>query len=440
MRLHVDFCGGFAPPEERREKMQFSVWGVSYQNTPLTLRDKASFSDTQKLPALEALAEAGVAQAAVLSTCNRSEIYYMQANREDGEAVRRLFLEKEPALAPCLFHWEGREAVAYLYQVAAGLRSLVLGEDQILGQVQDALACARGAGSAGKELSRVFLDAVTGAKQVKTALHISENPLSLCSIGVKQLARCGALSGGSALVVGSGKMAALALRYLAQSGAARLYNCNRSLEHALALRQEFPGLEVLPFQERYEAAKRCRVVVSATSSPHLVLRAEQMEPRQEPLYLLDLAVPRDIDPALGEREGVTLFDVDSLKHTAEENLQHRRDLEQQGRAILEDGVEATVDWLASARVDGAVQGLQQLCHEAEEDTCAILERKLSLSDHEKRVLRKFVHAGMKRLVRSPILTLKGLRDEEEQETYMKAVERLFRLEEEPPAGREGGGV
>ena len=110
------------------------------------------------------------------------------------------------------------------------------------------------------------------------------------------------------------------------------------------------------------------------------------------------------------------------------------------KAVNVEGVEATVDWLASARVDGAVQGLQQLCHEAEEDTCAILERKLSLSDHEKRVLRKFVHAGMKRLVRSPILTLKGLRDEEEQETYMRAVERLFCLEEEPPAGREGGGV
>lgn len=412
--------------------MQFSVWGVSYQETPLSLRDQASFSDTQKLGTLELLSSAGISQAAILSTCNRSELYYINpnGNAQADEAVRRVFLGKEPRLGETLFFRQGREAVAYLFEVAAGLESLVLGEDQILGQVQDALDFARGAGSAGKELTRVFLDAVTAAKQMKTSLRISENPLSLCSIGVHRLAACGAVQGKAALVVGSGKMAALALRYLRDCGAQRLLNCNRSLEHALALREEFPELEVYPFAARYEAARGCGAVVSATASPHLVLKSEHFPTGGDPVCLLDLAVPRDIDPSLAERPNVTLFDVDSLRQTAQESMRRRRELEETGRAMLLGSVEETMEWLASSRVDSTVQSLQQLCREAEDDTCALLERRLTLSEHEKRVLRKFIHAGMRRLVRAPILTLKGLRDEGEQERYMQAVERLFQMKGE----------
>ena len=412
--------------------MQFSVWGVSYQETPLSLRDQASFSDTQKLGTLELLSSAGISQAAILSTCNRSELYYINPNgdAQADEAVRRVFLGKEPRLGETLFFRQGREAVAYLFEVAAGLESLVLGEDQILGQVQDALDFARGAGSAGKELTRVFLDAVTAAKQMKTSLRISENPLSLCSIGVHRLAACGAVRGKAALVVGSGKMAALALRYLRDCGAQRLLNCHRSLEHALALREEFPELEVYPFAARYEAARGCGAVVSATASPHLGLKSERFPTGGDPVCLLDLAVPRDIDPSLGERPNVTLFDVDSLRQTAQESMRRRRELEETGRAMLLGSVEETMEWLASSRVDSTVQSLQQLCREAEDDTCALLERRLTLSEHEKRVLRKFIHAGMRRLVRAPILTLKGLRDEGEQERYMQAVERLFQMKGE----------
>ena len=408
--------------------MQFFACGVSFRETPLALRARASFTDTQKLEAIDRLAAAGAAQAAVLSTCNRSEIYLFAGEGE--EAARALFLEREPALAPTLFSLSGREAVAHLFEVAAGLDSLVLGEDQILGQVQEALACARGAGSAGKELTRVFLSAVTAAKQVKTSLHISENPLSLCSIGVRRLQAAGAVQDQPALVIGSGKMARLALRYLADGGAASLTVCSRSMDHALALRGEFPGLCVRPFAERYEAARGCRVIVSATSAPHTVLREGEMPRTDGPLSLLDLAVPRDIDPAIGERPGVELFDVDSLRQTAEENREHRRALEAQGRAMLDRAVDETMDWLASVRVDGAVQSLQALCREAEEDTCSLLERKLQLGEHEKQILRKFVHAGMRRLVRQPILTLKSLRGESEQEQALRAVEKLYGLEEE----------
>ena len=169
---------------------------------------------------------------------------------------------------------------------------------------------------------------------------------------------------------------------------------------------------------------------SATSSPHLVLKKEHFPEGGDPVFLLDLAVPRDIDPAIAELPNVTLFDVDSLKQTAQESMRHRRELEEQGRAMLLDSVTETMDWLASSRVDSTVQSLQQLCREAEDDTCALLESKLALGEHEKRVLRKFIHAGMRRLVRAPILTLKGLRDETEQEQYMEAVERLFQMKGE----------
>ena len=411
--------------------MQFGIIGISYQQAPIEIREKAAFSDMKKMECYDRLREQGITQAVILSTCNRSEVYFLTAEETDAAVVKEEFLFQCGAseLEKYIFEKQGREALEYLFCVAAGLNSLVVGEDQILGQVQDALEFSRRMGCSGKGMNRIFLDAVTCAKKIKTELKISERPLSICYIGMKCLESACDITGKTALVIGSGKMAALALTYLRDLGAGQIYLCNRSVEHALALKGEDERVCVLPFSQRYSVMDQCDLVISATASPHLVVRREKMKKRARPLYLLDLATPRDIDPLLAQEDGVRLFDIDSLRAISEENRKERRHLEIQGRKMAEEAAGETLRRLAASRVDPAIASLQGRCAAVEEDTFAMLTTKLDLNDHEKRAVRKILHAGFKRLIREPILSLKGLENEKEQKKYGEVICSLFSGEE-----------
>lgn len=412
--------------------MQFGVIGISHRQAPIEIRDRAALSDSDKLELYESLRGEAIGQAVVLSTCNRSEVYYIYTNPKEGKTVRREYLRQcgEPQLDRFLFERQGEEAIRYLFSVAAGLDSLVVGEDQILGQVQAALDFSRRVGCCGKQMNRIFLDAIANAKKIKTELKISERPLSICYIGIKCLENACEIAGKTALVIGSGKMAALALTYLRDLGAERIYLCNRSVERALALKGEDERVCVLPFAQRYEVVGGCDIVVSATASPHLVVKRERMAKREKPLYLLDLATPRDIDPALAEEERIQLFDIDSLRAVSEENLREREHLVERGRTMADAAAIETLRRLAASRVDPAIESLQSRCKQVEQDTFDMLDAKLSLNDHEKRAVRKILHAGLKRLIREPILALKDLEDELEQNKYGEVVCALFSEKEE----------
>ena len=412
--------------------MKFGVIGISYRKAPIHIRDKAAFSDSKKMEFLDRLQEHGIAQAVILSTCNRSEVYFLAEDPTAAAIVKEEFILQcgAPELVGYLFEKREQQALTYLFSVAAGLDSLVIGEDQILGQVQNALDFSRRIGCCGKQMNRIFLDAVTSAKKIKTQLKISERPLSICYIGMKCLAGACDIAGKTALVIGSGKMAALALTYLKDMQAERIYLCNRSMEHALALKGEEERIAVLPFAQRYSVMEKCDLVVSATASPHLVVRREKIEKRSCPLYLLDLATPRDIDPALAQEEGIQLFDIDSLRAVSEENLRERRHLVAQGREMAAEAVRETLHWLVSSKVDPAIESLQNRCAAVEQDTFEMLETKFDFNDHEKRAVQKILHAGFKRLIREPILSLKGLDDETEQKKYREVICSLFSNAEE----------
>ena len=412
--------------------MQFGIIGISYRQAPIEVRDRAAFSDSKKIEFYDRLRERGICQAVILSTCNRSEVSFLMADEKESAVVKEEFLLQcgSPELKEYLFEKKGEEALHYLFCVAAGLDSLVVGEDQILGQVQSALDFSRRVGGCGKQMNRIFLDAITCAKKIKTQLKISEHPISLCYIGMKCLAKACKIEGKTALVIGSGKMAALALTYLRDMQAKQIYLCNRSMEHALTLKGEEERICVLPFAQRYSVMDKCDIVVSATASPHLVVRREQMGKREHSLYLLDLATPRDIDPTLAEEEGVQLFDIDSLRGVSEENRKERQHLVTQGREIAAGASRETLQWLAASRVDPAIASLQSRCAAVEEDTYEMLDAKLHFSDHEKRAVRKILHAGFKRLIREPILALKGLDNELEQRKYGEVICSLFSDKEE----------
>ena len=194
----------------------------------------------------------------------------------------------------------------------------MLGEDQILGQVRDAFELSRTVGSTGKELNRVVQDAVTCAKKIKTKLRISERPLSVSYVGIRQLQETFGIAGKKALVVGSGHTATLALRYLYEYGASHVTVCSRTFSHAGNLLQEFPTLTIIPLDKRYEAMKECELVDYATDSPHHNIRLKDIQ-LLHPTAILDLASPRDVETAIGRNPQALLINLDSLNEIVETN-------------------------------------------------------------------------------------------------------------------------
>lgn len=418
------------------EEMVFGYVGVRYQETPLAVRELVSFTDSKKTELWKELEKIGVKQCMVLSTCNRSEIFFFfRFHETDLHGIRRCYEAAFPGV-PLRDHvreMQGEEAMAYLFRVAAGLESLVLGEDQILGQMVDAMDFARTMGHSGKELERIVRDAVTCAKQIKTEYRISEKPLSVSYVGIQMLQKYSGIQGKQVLVIGSGKTASLALTYLLEYGAASISLCSRNTNHARELLSAYPMLTVTEYRDRYQVMEHCDLVVSATSSPHLVVRKEEWERLDvREMIFLDLATPRDVDARLAEKEGVRVIDMDTLQQITEENQKERERLASHCQSLIRRKTEETMEWLRLSRMDGTIENLQKRCQGIVEDSYEYLNRKLSLSHREQKILKKVLNASLQRLLREPIQELKQLEDEETQREYQKVLEHLFRME-----GREG---
>ena len=408
--------------------MQFGFLGVNYKDAQLAVRDKTSFTDAMKLAFFQKAEIVGIEQCMVLSTCNRSEVFYFYVQEIQTVRIRKIYEGMFPQvdLSGYLQVLDGEEAMAYLFRIAAGLESLVLGEDQILGQVKEALDYARTMGYSGKELNKVVRDAVTCAKRIKTELKISEKPLSASYVGICKLKEHCGIAGKRVLVIGSGKTAALALRYLYEYQAGHVVACSRTYAHARRLREEFPETEIISYEERYDVMRAGDIVVSATASPHLVVRREEFTP-QKPITFLDLAAPRDVDTDFEKEPLVDLINLDTLQEIVFKNRQERERLVEESRQFIEDGVKETLVWLLQSRMDATIESLQQRCGAIVEDSYAYLNRKMELGQREQKLLKKVLHASLQRLLREPIRELKRLDTEEEQEEYRRMVGQLFRI-------------
>lgn len=408
--------------------MQLGFLGIDHKNAQLDIRDKISFTDAMKLEFFRKAENAGVDQCMVLSTCNRSEVYYFYSEEGQKGDIRRIYEEMFPDIEvkEYLASRSGQDAMAYLFRIASGLESLVLGEDQILGQVKDALDFSRTMGYAGKELNKVVRDAVTCAKRIKSELKISEKPLSVSYIGIQKLQEKAGIQGKRILVVGSGKTAVLALKYVYEYGAGHVTACSRTFAHARQLRGEFPEIGVISYEERYQAMERCDIVISATSSPHLVIRREEFCP-VKPIVFLDLAAPRDIDPAFEKEPMADLVNLDTLQEIAENNKKEREQLVEKSRERIEEALQETGLWLLQSRMDPAIESLQQRCSAIVEDSFEYLDRKMELGSREKKLVKKVLHASLQRLLKEPIRELKRLDTKEEQEEYDRLIRQLFQI-------------
>ena len=323
--------------------------GVSFRNARQDVRDRVSFTPEGAAAFQAKLAAAGIGQSLVLSTCNRCEVFCW-LNGQDArslEKVRKIFLDEFPSvpLASSLETREGTDALVYLFRIAAGLESMILGEYQILGQVKDAHAAALSLGRMGGELDRIVRDAITCAKRVKTELDIGAVPPSVCRAGMEHVDRLAGIAGKRVFVIGSGRTGTLAAKLAKRLGARAIVVCNRSPERTRKLVDEV-GATAVDYAERSAVIAESDIVVSATASPHVVVRADLLR-LKHPVTFLDLASPRDVEPTVAENPLATLVSIDTIGELAAGDRLERERLTAKGMEIIEDAVRATAAWLES---------------------------------------------------------------------------------------------
>lgn len=411
--------------------MDFAVVGVNHNNTPINIRETVSFTDTQKIEGINFLLDNGIEEAIILSTCNRSEVYIYSKNILDKVEVVKNFYQDYfdvENIEEFLFNKTGEEAIKHVFNVSAGLDSLVLGEDQILGQVKDAHDFARQLGSSKKVFNKLFREAITVSKDIKTTTKISHQPLSISYIGIKCLKeKMGSLENKNALVIGLGKMSKLAMKHLEEEQLNNIYVTNRSYEKLKNIQDEYKNLIPIKYEDRYEVMDKVDIVISATASPHTVLKKAEMPKTSNKLIMMDIALPRDIDKNLNEFENIEVYDIDDLKKISEANDKKRRELASIGELIIDEKIAEFNEWLDTIKIDPTIQSLNDKCSDIREDTLDYIYRKLDLNCREKKIIDKMLTSALKRLVREPIINLKQIKDSGKQDEYIKIVEELFDL-------------
>ena len=413
--------------------MNIGVVGVNHNLAPINVREAVSFTDTKKIEAINILLDSEIDEIVILSTCNRSEIYISGENiqqkvDEVANFYKDYFGVKD--IEQYLFKKTTLEAIQHLFDVTAGLDSLVVGEDQILGQVKDAHEFCMKLGATKKVFNKLFRDAVTTSKEIKTITKISQQPLSISYIGVKLLKeKMGTLEGKNALIVGLGKMNLLTLNHLEEENVKNIYIANRNIEKTKEIENKFDNIIPIEYSDRHKIIqeKSIDIVISATSSPHLVIKYDDMPKLDKKIYIMDIALPRDIDTKLKELNYVELYDIDDLKEIHDKNDIKRNELAQKAQEIIKIKIDEFTEWLDLTFIDPPIQSLNSKCIEIKEDTLEYIFRKIDLNQREQKIIDKMLGSALKRVIREPIINLKQVKNKGQREEYIKVIEDLFEI-------------
>jgi glutamyl-tRNA reductase len=282
-------------------------------------------------------------------------------------------------------------------------------------------------GSSKKCLNKLFRETVTFAKRIKTEYKISENPLSISSIGIHFLKELYTteLKEKNILIIGTGEMGILAMRYLVEENCTHIYIANRTSCKAEELKDRFPMVQTVDYRKRYDVLPDMDIVICSTSSPHLILQKSHIPKLQKELTIMDLAVPRDVEASIEKIEGVQLFTVDALKEIAQKNMHHRNQIAQTIRERIRREVDELSQWIFQSRVDPIIQSFHELCDEVAHNTFELMDKKMSLNHREKLFVKKVLQSSLKRIVRTPINQLKQLKEEEQIREYQDMINHLF---------------
>jgi glutamyl-tRNA reductase len=408
--------------------MSLVLVGTSHRLSPVEVRERIAFDVDEAAELARRLADGG--EAVCLSTCNRTELYF---SHQDPDVAEQLAADALLGDEVELYRMRDEEAALHLFRVAAGLDSLVPGEGEILGQVREAYE----AGARGPVLDRLFSEALRVGKKVRTETAIAESPSSVSSAAAALAQQVfGELTGCSVLLVGAGEVSELAARALTARGATIGAVTSRTQESAERLAEAFDARTV-PFDDLGRELEQVDVVVSSTSSPEPVLSREQVPNRHgRPLFVIDLAVPRDVDPAVAELEDCYLYDIDDLQAVVRESLSGRRREAERAEAIVEQEAKRFRDWQASLHVVPAIASLRERAESIRSGELAKAEGRLEgLSESERRTVESLTTQIVNKLLHVPIVRMKEAAATEGA-GYVEVARHLFGLGEDESAHKK----
>lgn len=420
--------------------MKFSVTGLNHKTAPVDVREKIAFADAELPLCLEQLrGRPGVQEALILSTCNRVEV--MLSGEEHADVRRHVeeLLAQTRKVDPehfstHLYHLEGTEGVRHLFRVASSLDSLVVGEPQILGQLKSAYSLARDRGTVSGLLDGLVTRAFHVAKRVRSETEIGQSAVSI-SYAAVELAReiFGSLKNRKVLIVGAGEMAELALRHLNRQGIASIMVANRTLERAQELAREFYGTAV-EYNRFLDVLPEVDIVIASSGAPHFIIQKQDMKRvidarKNKPVFLIDIAVPRNIDPHVQELDNVFLYDVDDLQKVVETNLKVRQSEADHAEMIITEEVERVGEWLRTREVGPVIKLLHD---QFESIRTAEMERaraKLAgLTPQQMEAVEALTRGLTNKLAHGPMVELRRMASSPAADSSIDLVRKMFRLD------------
>jgi glutamyl-tRNA reductase len=422
--------------------MHTLVVGVNFRTAPLEIREKLSFIEGELPNAMQALKnQKSILENVIVSTCNRTEIYAVVDQLHTGRYYVKQFLADYFGIAPeefsqYLFVHEKEEAVEHLFRVTAGIDSMVLGETQILGQVKSSFLSGQENGTTGTVFNQLFKQAVTLAKRAHSETAIGENAVSVSYAAVELGKKIfGTLKHKHVVILGAGKMGELAIKNLQGSGADKVTVINRTFEKAEALADKFSGI-AKPLTQLQCALLEADILISSTGATDYVIDFELMQfvdklRKGKPLFMVDIAVPRDIDPRIANLPNVFLYDIDDMQGIVEANLAERERAAGEIMTMINQEKSEFNDWLATLGVVPVISALRQKALNIQTETMASIENKMpDLTDREKKILNKHTKSIINQLLKDPILQAKEMAGSKNAREQLELFQQIFGIEEE----------
>jgi glutamyl-tRNA reductase len=408
--------------------------GISHHTAPIEIREKVAIPQTEYAVRVGQLRELpGVEEVLILGTCNRTEIYCLSS--QSGKELVLDWVHASNGIPPGQFDQyfytcEGEEAAHHLIRVASGLDSLVLGETQILGQLKEAWQQAHDAGSLGTVLDRLFQHTFASAKSIRTRSGIGDHPVSVAYTAVV-LARqiFGDLDAKTVVLVGAGEMVQLCGRYLRDHGIANLLILNRSRAKAEELAEELDAT-AMTLDKLQEALPRADILISSTASPQPVIgkadiKAALRQRRHRPMFLVDIAVPRDIDPQVADLKDVYVYTIDDLQQVVDENMQQRSEAAALALNDVDESVAAFMRWLYGIRAGRTLKRIREQSHSFEPELTERALRRLQAGQEPAEVLQQMAATLTNKILHAPSKRLREAAEDRDYEV-LKAADRIFR--------------
>jgi glutamyl-tRNA reductase len=428
--------------------MNFHLLGINHKTAPVEVRERLAIPESKLAEAMQRLVKhPGVDEGMILSTCNRVEVL-VQAKNNSGDLRTFLqdYFQVEPRkFEPHLYEYREKEAILHLFRVASSLDSMVVGEPQILGQVKEAYATARAVGAVYSKLDLLLTRSFAVAKRVRTETAVGSSAVSVASVAVELAKKIfGSLKGKHVCLVGAGKMSELAARHLQAHGAESIFVANRTYERATQLAAKFKG-EAIHFSDIYESCDRADIVITSTGAPVAIFRREHGERflarrKNKPMFFIDIAVPRDVDPEMNKLDGIFVYDIDDLQQAVASHVADREKEAERAEAIIQSEVDRFLERVQTLDVVPTIVSLQdhlETIRQAEIDR--VRGRLGPLSPEQELAVETLTRGIINKIMHTPISTLKTAAREAEATTVVDVVRRLFNLQEREKALKSGSG-